>query len=426
MVDLPNADPSISGSQSPGEPFFTVIVPTMNRPEFLEATLKTVLWQTFKNFEVIVSDNSNLEEMRRKNLEIIEKQPDGSKVRYLRPGQWLNMPDHFEFASREARGTYVLILTDRRVMLPHSLEYLHSQIMSRAPGIGLVCWCDHWSYSELSGMVKIGRFRGLTKVLKSKDLMEEFARFTPWIEGGYWSQQIPHTCNGCYHGGLAKEIRKIYGKLFVPVSPDFMAGFLMMTHTPEVLFIDKPLYLQHAAKLLGNGSASFLDGVEGYTNSFPEVDPYEGAPVRLNTLFNTLVRDFLKAKEMTGDKFSGIHPNWVGYYVTNYLEILDKQKMGSGMNLTDLFTLWNEGLAKLAPADQTEVWEIIGSFRNKKSSWIAFRRWVRGSGLAPFYSMAIGKIRNLRQRFSGKPVYSSVFEAAEKTDEVLTKDSTVR
>ena len=404
------------------KPFFSVIIPTMNRPYLLEATLKSALWQTFKDFDVIVSDNSNSEEMRGKNLEIIRNQEDQARLRYVRPEHWLNMPDHFEFASLQAKGTYVLILTDRRVMLPHALGYLHTQIKAAPEGIDLVSWYDHWIYSDLSGMVTGGPFKGGAKVLKSLDLTADFARFEQWKEGGYWSQQLPHTCNGCYSSELAQKIRGIYGKLFMPVSPDFLGAFLMMAHTPEVLYLDSPLYLQHTGRFLGNGSASFLEGVEGYTRSFPDVDPYEGTPARLNTLFNTLARDFLKAKEMVGEKFSGIKPNWVGYYVSNYLEIMDKEKMGSGMDLSALYSLWFEGVGRLSPEEQAQTRKILEGYQGQKASWIPLRRWVRQMGLAPQYSVAVGKIRNLRQRMGGKPVYDNVFEAATLTDHLQSGD----
>jgi hypothetical protein len=104
----------------------------------------------------------------------------------------------------------------------------------------------------------------------------------------------------------------------------------------------------------------------------------------------------------------------VGYYVTNYLEILDKEKMGSGMDIPALYRLWREGMASLSEGEQAEIKETIG--KHKKPSLIWLRRFVRQRGLAPYYSIVIGKIRNLLQRSSGKPVFSTVFDAARQTD----------
>jgi hypothetical protein len=165
-----------------------------------------------------------------------------------------------------------------------------------------------------------------------------------------------------------------------------------------------------------------LEGNERYTSSFPEVDPYEGTPLRLNTLFNTLVRDFLKARELAGGGMSEIQPNWVGYYVTNYLEIRDKEKMGSGMDIPGLFALWEEGVAGLSQTERQQVREITRGFPRLSFPFVLIRKFARKKGLLPFYSAVMGKIRNVRQRLLGNPVDATVFEAALRTNGVLTGD----
>ena len=224
MSDIKNQNNLVSDFTDKQRPFFSVIIPTMNRPEFLKATLKSALWQTFKNYEIIISDNSNSDEMRQKNQETIKQYSDQKNLRYIRPDKWLNMPAHFEFATPEAKGKYVLIFTDRRVMMPHALEYLHSQILTMAPEIGLVCWYDHWNFSSLSGLVTGGPFFGESKILNSQELARDFANFEQWKEGGYWSYKLPHTLNGCFRLELATEVRKICGKLFCSGFPGFHGG----------------------------------------------------------------------------------------------------------------------------------------------------------------------------------------------------------
>ncbi len=41
------------------ENFISVLIPTYNRPQYLEIALNSVLQQTYKNFEVVISDNSS-------------------------------------------------------------------------------------------------------------------------------------------------------------------------------------------------------------------------------------------------------------------------------------------------------------------------------------------------------------------------------
>ena len=43
-------------------PFFTIVIPTRNRVQTLEYSIHTILNQTFKDFEIVVSDNSTNDE----------------------------------------------------------------------------------------------------------------------------------------------------------------------------------------------------------------------------------------------------------------------------------------------------------------------------------------------------------------------------
>lgn len=59
------------------KPFFSVVIPTFNRAERLRSTLKSVLDQTFADFEVLVMDDGSTDHTR----EVVESFADG-RVRY--------------------------------------------------------------------------------------------------------------------------------------------------------------------------------------------------------------------------------------------------------------------------------------------------------------------------------------------------------
>ncbi len=78
------------------------------------------------------------------------------------------------------------------------------------------------------------------------------------------------------------------------------------------------------------------------------------------------------------------------------------------------------GVGKLTPEQQTEVKEHVKELDQQRVSFIGLRRLVVRIGLDPFYHFVMGKIKHVRQKLAGKPVYADVFEAAMQTDYILT------
>ena len=54
------------------QPTVTVCIPTYNRPEMLRASLQSVLWQSYRDIEVIVSDNASVTD----TFEVVESFAD--------------------------------------------------------------------------------------------------------------------------------------------------------------------------------------------------------------------------------------------------------------------------------------------------------------------------------------------------------------
>ena len=46
-------------------PFFSVVIPTFNQCNFLEKAIKSVLEQTFRDFEIIIIDNFSTDNTRK-------------------------------------------------------------------------------------------------------------------------------------------------------------------------------------------------------------------------------------------------------------------------------------------------------------------------------------------------------------------------
>ena len=144
------------------EPLVSVIVPSLNRPDFLRATLRSVESQTFKDFEVIVQDNASAIDI----APVVAEFPSLRSWVY-RNNTTLPQTQNIALAISRATGKYVAILCDdgcrgRGVKLqlvlkqnypPSNGEYRSGNKPGHGKYVAILCDDDLWQPSFLSALV---------------------------------------------------------------------------------------------------------------------------------------------------------------------------------------------------------------------------------------------------------------------------------
>lgn len=104
----------------PPQPLVSVCIPTYNRPGYLAAALASVAAQTYRNFEVIVTDNSTFDADLRTNHFAVSNA--GLSVRYEPNGGDIGAAASLNRAISYATGKYVKVLMDDDLLEPNCLE----------------------------------------------------------------------------------------------------------------------------------------------------------------------------------------------------------------------------------------------------------------------------------------------------------------
>lgn len=115
-------------------PFFSVLVPCYNRPEYVSQAVASVLANTETDFELIVSDNCSP-----RQPEIIQALAPfigDPRLTVVTQPENLGEARNRHFLMRKARGTYRIILADDDLLAPHALSTLKATIASQ-PGYDL-------------------------------------------------------------------------------------------------------------------------------------------------------------------------------------------------------------------------------------------------------------------------------------------------
>lgn len=116
------------------KPLVSVIIPTYNRKDYLELTIKSILNQTFENFEIIVVDDGSPND----DNDILCK--TFSKVRYIKIDNFGGPARPRNVGIRESKGKYIAFVDDDDLWLPLKLEK-QVKVLEENQNFGLVHNC---------------------------------------------------------------------------------------------------------------------------------------------------------------------------------------------------------------------------------------------------------------------------------------------
>ena len=92
------------------EPLVSVGIPTYNRPEGLKRTLEGITSQSYRNLEIIVSDNASPDPQVREIAEAFAK--TDARVRYYRQPENRGAHLNFKFVLEHAAGEFFMWAAD--------------------------------------------------------------------------------------------------------------------------------------------------------------------------------------------------------------------------------------------------------------------------------------------------------------------------
>ena len=114
-------------------PIVTIGIPTYNRADgYLKETLESARNQTYKNIEIIVSDNCSTD-----NTERYTKSLSDSRIRYFKQKHNIPVNDNFNFCLNQARGDYFLLLHDDDLIDDDFVEICMKRV-THNPDVGII------------------------------------------------------------------------------------------------------------------------------------------------------------------------------------------------------------------------------------------------------------------------------------------------
>jgi hypothetical protein len=239
-------------------PRFSVVVPTRDRPDFLDFCLEGLASQTFADVEVIVTDNAT----QRSARDVFDRWA-GSGWRYVTPERPLPMHENFERGCAEASGDYVAVVIDKTVLHPSALD-VANRALAAVPAAEIVTWWNEgYDPVDETNELARGRFQPAAAVVSPTryDAAAELDRhFANAARRG--SDPVRYVRGklvfGAYSRGLIDRIRERTGRVFYPLAPDYTAMVPACVFAAGAVDVGRPLLVSYNSQR-SNGRLQSLD-----------------------------------------------------------------------------------------------------------------------------------------------------------------------
>ncbi len=113
-------------------PLISVCIPTFNGEATIRQALKSVLNQTYKNFEVVISDDGSIDS----TIQVVESLADG-RVRVLEPTTRTTASANWNRSVHGSIGKYVKVMGQDDVLYPRCLE---TEVAAISSSDALICF----------------------------------------------------------------------------------------------------------------------------------------------------------------------------------------------------------------------------------------------------------------------------------------------
>lgn len=224
-------------------PLFSIIIPTKARPQIIEHTLCSIKAQSFKDYEVIVTDDYD----DKPCIDVFNKYRD-NRFRYVNPPKSLKlgMCGNWEYGLQYATGKYIIFVQDKMYFYSDSLQYLYNFIKDHSfPDVINWNW-DFYSFKDeeknFSGVLAK---RIWTNKYRKVDVKEEVFFKIGFAAHTYQNKFGAPGCGSPLCGAIKSDIYNIikekYGEVFNFFNPDYGPVIFVLDNAKEIYELDNHL-----------------------------------------------------------------------------------------------------------------------------------------------------------------------------------------
>jgi glycosyltransferase involved in cell wall biosynthesis len=175
-------------------PFFSVIVPTYNRPEHLGPLLESVLAQSFQDWEVVVGEDCSPARAEVQRICDAYGKRTGGRVRCHLHAENLGYDRGVRGLIEQARGKYLFLMGDDDFVAPDAFS-VAANALARHPNTGMILRSLAYFVDSPDNVVKITRYYPDERVFSAgKEAIVACFRRLVSMSGLVMDRDLAHAC----------------------------------------------------------------------------------------------------------------------------------------------------------------------------------------------------------------------------------------
>lgn len=222
------------------EPRITIIIPTRERCDVLESSLRTAVSQDYENLEIIVSDNFSSDDTAN-----VVRRANDRRIRYLNTGGRLSMSRNWEFALSHVDDGWVTFMGDDDGLVPGAISSVADIIRATQAKAIRSNFCTY-DWPSITGTAHGQLIVPLTRGLE----MRETGRWLSKVMHGRAKyNQLPMIYNGGFiHISILRKIREETGAFFRSTNPDVFSAVAIARSMESYAYTGVPLAMSGTSR----------------------------------------------------------------------------------------------------------------------------------------------------------------------------------
>lgn len=278
-------------------PQFSIVIPTRNRPSLVKGAIRSILSQTFSDFEVLVLENSDTN-----SLSANEFSSD-PRIKIIPSKSVLSMPDNWERGLDASKGDFIAYISDKDRLVATALEKVFEVMKTFDSSV--FNYRKSWFDSE-NGSLSVYRCSNQASRQMTKPVLDA------WFDTVEHYHNAPMIYSSFVRRSVVQRLKSLTGRFFVGNAPDVCSGVLLSANEDSYVLVDRVLSVAYSGDW-SNGKA-VLDHGDKHKVSKGFLREFGKDPIReigLPPTISTAVAEVLyRCKATFPSLLSGYKINW--------------------------------------------------------------------------------------------------------------------